>query len=57
MNRGNEEIARAFDNPARSNMVLKLAMMEKMRLLEDGELGSFTKETREKVEVLARGQR
>jgi hypothetical protein len=50
----NQELALAFDNPGRSRMLSQLVAMRALDLLEREELMRFTRETRERVETLAK---
>ncbi len=54
-----DELARAFDDPRRSNMLWKLAEVHAQGLLTSDEFARFTPQTRERVESLlqARGWR
>lgn len=47
------EVARAFDDPKRSQMIHQLAAMQELDLLTSEELSRFSARTREKVEALA----
>jgi hypothetical protein len=49
---GNDDIAWAFDDLRRSNMLHKLAAMVKLGLVTDEELARFTPKTRESIEML-----
>lgn len=46
----NEEMAAAFDDPKRSQMLRQLIAIRQLDLLTDEELGRFTLETRELIE-------
>jgi recombinational DNA repair ATPase RecF len=50
-----EQLAGAFNGPARSRMVVQLAALNALGLLSQGELGRFTQETRGIVESLVKG--
>ncbi len=50
----NQEMARAFDDPKRSQMFRQLVAIRELGLLESEELARFTPETRERVEALAK---
>ena len=50
----NKEMALAFDDPKRSQMIHQLAAIRAHGLLTDEELGKLTAETRELVERLAK---
>jgi hypothetical protein len=50
----NEELAHAFDDPRRSQMLLQLASIYAYGLLEPNEFSRFTPETRERVHLLAK---
>lgn len=50
----NEEIARGFDGPKRSEMFHQQAFIHNLGLLEIHELGRFSEDTRERVVSLAR---
>ena len=54
VNDQNYEIARAFDDPKRSSMLIQLSAMCRHNLLEPGELSRFSTETRETAESLGR---
>jgi hypothetical protein len=47
------EVARAFDDPKRSQMIHQLAAMQDLGLLESEELSRFSTRTREKLQALA----
>jgi hypothetical protein len=49
----NDEIARAFDGPRRSAMLIQLAIICSHDLLEPGELARFSPETRNRAESIA----
>jgi len=49
----NHDIARAFDGPKRSSMLLQLSIIVCLGLLESEELARFSAETRETIETLA----
>jgi hypothetical protein len=49
----NDELARAFDNPRRSQMLWQLAAIHTHGLLTPDEFARFTPQTRERVQVLA----
>lgn len=49
----NGELARAFDNPCRSQAVMQLALIQSHDLLESEELAHFTSETRSSIECLS----
>lgn len=49
----NQEMALAFDDPKRSQMLRQLIAIRRLDLLESEELLRFTRETRERVETLA----
>ena len=49
-----EELARAFDDPRRSQAILRLAAINSYGLLSEEELLSFTPETREVVALLSK---
>ena len=50
-----EELARAFNNPARSRMLVQLAAIHGLGLFSPGELARFTEETRGFIEPPAKG--
>jgi hypothetical protein len=50
----NQEMARAFDDSKRSQMLPQLIAMRQLELLEGEELERFTLETRERVEKIVR---
>lgn len=50
----NDEIARGFDTPRRSVMLLQLAFIHRLGLLEADELDRFSAGTRETVESLSK---
>lgn len=50
-----EELAYAFDDPKRSQMVPQLAALHALDLVEPEEFARFTEATREKVELLSGG--
>ena len=50
----NQEMALAFDDPKRSQMLRQLIAIRRLDLLESEELLRFTRETRERVETLAK---
>lgn len=47
------EVARAFDDPKRSQMIHQLAAIQALRLLNPEEFSRFSPRTRETVEALA----
>ena len=47
------DMARAFDDPRRSQVLQQLSAMHALGLLEAGELDAFTDETREAVRFLS----
>ena len=49
-----EQLAHAFNNPARSRMILQLAAIRALGLLSPDELERFTPETRSIVESVAK---
>jgi len=49
-----DELAHAFDNPRRSQMILQLGAMYSRGLLAPDEIARFTSGTRETVEFLAK---
>lgn len=53
IHRRDREMARAFNDPRRSNALQHLSAMHALGLLEVGELDAFTDETRKVVEFLA----
>jgi hypothetical protein len=59
MGERNDDLARAFDDPRRSNMLWKLAELHAQGLLRSDEFARFTPQTRARVESLsqARGWR
>ena len=50
----NEEMALAFDDPKRSQMLSQLIAIRALDLLESEEMMRFTRETRDRVESLAK---
>ena len=52
MQRRDEQLAHAFNDPARSRMIVQLAALHVLGLLAPRELERFTQETRSKVESL-----
>ena len=48
-----EQLANAFNDPARSRMIVQLAVIRALGLLSPGELERFTQETRSIIESLA----
>ena len=50
----NSDVARAFDNPRRSSMLIQLATMCSLDLLRPEELDRFSVETRETAESLGK---
>lgn len=50
----NQELALAFNEPKRSQMLGQLTAIRALDLLESEELMRFTRETRERVETLAK---
>jgi hypothetical protein len=53
----NEELAQAFDNPRRSQMLWQLAAIYAYGFLEPDEFARFTPQTRERVQLLAKESR
>ena len=53
----NDELAKAFDDPRRSQMLWQLAAIYAYDLLEPGEFARFTPHTRERIELLAQEAR
>lgn len=53
----NDELARAFDDPRRSQMVWQLAAIHAYGLLEPDEFARFTPQTRERILLLAKEAR
>jgi len=49
----NDELAKAFDNPRRSQMLWQLAAICEYGLLTPDELARFTPQTRERIQHLA----
>ena len=49
-----EEVARAFDDPRRSQMLWQLAVICRLGLLEPNEFARFSPETREAVESFSK---
>ena len=49
-----EDVARAFDDPRRSRLLLQLAAIYRLGLLEPDEFARFGAETRETVESLSK---
>ena len=49
-----EQLARAFNDPRRSRMLIQLAAIQALGLLSAGDLGRFTHETRGAIESLAK---
>jgi hypothetical protein len=49
-----DELARAFNDPRRSGMLLQLAVIHALGLLEPDELARFTSETRDSVQSIAK---
>ena len=49
-----EQLARAFNDPGRSRMIVQLATIHALGLLSPGELDRFTQQTRSVVESLAK---
>ena len=49
-----DEIARSFNEPRRSRMLLQLAIIVNLDLVEPEELAQFTPATRERVELLTK---
>ncbi len=49
----NEMLARAFDDPRRSQMLRQLAAMHALHLLEADELARFPPDIRESIEAMA----
>jgi hypothetical protein len=49
----NDELARAFDDPRRSQMLWQLAAIYAYGLLKPDEFARFTPHTRERIQVLA----
>jgi len=52
--RRDEQLAHAFNDPARSRMIVQLAAIHALGLLSPGDLERFTEETRNIVESLAK---
>ena len=50
-----EQLAHAFNDPARSRMIVQLAALHMLGLLRAHELERFTQETRSMVESLTQG--
>ena len=50
-----EELATAFDDLRRSTALLKLACIQRHRLLTEEEMSSFTPATRERIRLLLEG--
>ena len=50
-----QELAHAFNDPRRSQMIMQLAAIHAYGLLEPGELARFTPQTRDTIESLAEG--
>ncbi len=50
----NEQIARGFDDPKRSAMLLQLAFIHRLGLLESQELARFSEGIRARIESLAK---
>ena len=48
-----QEIARTFNNPRRSQMLMQLGSMQGLGLLEKGELDVFTDDTRNVMELFS----
>ena len=53
----NDELAQAFDDPRRSQMLLQLAAIYAYGLLESDEFARFTPQTRERIHLLAKEAR
>jgi hypothetical protein len=53
----NNELAKAFDDPRRSQMLWQLAAIYAYGLLEPDEFARFTPRTRERIQLLAREAR
>jgi hypothetical protein len=49
-----EQLAHAFNDPARSRMILQLAAIHALGLLLPGELGRFTQDTRRVIEPMTK---
>ena len=49
-----EQLALAFNNPARSRMILQLMAIHALGLLSPDELGRFTQKTRSVIEPVAK---
>ena len=52
LQRRDEQLAHAFNDPARSRMIVQLAALQMLGLLAPHELERFTRETRSMVESL-----
>jgi hypothetical protein len=53
----NDELARAFNDPRRSQMLWQLAAIHAYGLLEPDEFARFTPQTRERIHLLAKEAR
>ncbi len=53
----NDELAKAFDDPRRSQMFRQLAAIYAYGLLEQDEFARFTPQTRERIQLLAKEAR
>ena len=53
----NHELAEAFDDPRRSQMLWQLAAIYAHGLLEPDEFARFTPQTRERIQLLAKDER
>jgi hypothetical protein len=53
----NDELAQAFDDPRRSQMLWQLAAIYACGLLEPDEFARFTPQTRERIQFLAKEAR
>jgi hypothetical protein len=52
LQRRDDQLGDAFNDPARSRMIVQLATIQMLDLLVPGELGRFSQETRSRIEPL-----
>jgi hypothetical protein len=50
--RRDRELAEAFDSPSRSRALFQLAMLLRLKLLDQDEIGAFRPETKEAVQAM-----
>lgn len=55
LNERDAELARTFDDPRRSRMIIQLAVLYSLDLLLPGEVASFSTATRAQLEVITKG--